>query len=153
MLNGAALVARLDAERSGGADREELFRKAVEGIEAASDRYDWVGVYLLDGDELVLGPYVGAETDHTRISVGRGVCGTAVAEDRNLNVSDVRALDNYIACSIHTRSEIVVLIRDARGVVRGQLDLDSDLEAAFNDEDEVELGRVAGWLGTLFSPS
>src|SRR5262249_21238490 len=75
--------------------------------------YRWVGVYWLDGDSLILGPYVGAPTEHSRIPVGRGVCGTAVAEGKNQIVADVRVLSNYLACSLETRSEIVVLIRKA----------------------------------------
>ena len=151
MLDGAAVVASLSARRQDGASRDELLRRAVAEIEGASDRYDWVGIYLLDGDELELHDYVGAETEHTRIPVGRGVCGTAVAEDRDINVPDVRALDNYIACSIDTRSEIVVLIRSPDGGrVVGQLDLDSDREAAFTDADQRELKIVADWLGDLF---
>lgn len=151
MLDGGALTARLAERRDGGADRDTLLRAAVEGIEAASDRYDWVGIYLLEDGELRLHNYVGEETEHTRIPVGHGVCGTAVAENRDMNVPDVRELDNYIACSLHTRSEIVVLIRDREtGAIHGQLDLDSDRPAAFTDEDEVELRRVADWLGRLF---
>ena len=151
MLDGAAVVAALSARRDGGSGRDELLRLAVGEIEAASGRYDWVGVYLLDGDELELHNYVGAETEHTRIPVGRGVCGTAVAENRDINVPDVRALDNYIACSLDTRSEIVVLIRTpAGGRVVGQLDLDSDREAAFTAADQRELKIVADWLGGLF---
>lgn len=151
MLDGSALVARLAERRRAGARRDALLRAAVEGIEAASERYDWVGIYLLEDDELQLHNYIGEETEHTRIAVGHGVCGTAVAESRNINVPDVRALDNYIACSAHTRSEIVVLIRNPEtGVVVGQLDLDSDRTAAFTDEDERELEVVADWLGGLF---
>ena len=151
MLDGAALVARLEGRRAAGADGDALLRAAVEGIEASSERYDWVGIYLLAGGVLELHNYVGEETEHTRIAVGHGVCGTAVAEDRDINVPDVRMLPNYIACSVHTRSEIVVLIRDPEtDEICGQLDLDSDQPAAFTDEDERELRRVADWLGGLF---
>ena len=151
MLDATGLVARLTERRAAGAGRDALLRAAVEGIEASSKHYDWVGVYLLEGGELRLHNYIGEETEHTRIAVGHGVCGTAVAENRDINVPDVRVLDNYIACSAHTRSEIVVLIRDPEtGTVHGQLDLDSDREAAFTDEDERELKIVAGWLGGLF---
>ncbi|HSM08531.1 MAG TPA: GAF domain-containing protein [Gemmatimonadota bacterium] len=151
MLDGSELVARLAKRHTAGAGRAALLRAAVEGIEAASDDYDWVGVYLLEDGELRLHNYIGEETEHTRIAVGHGVCGTAVAEDRDINVPDVRALDNYIACSAHTRSEIVVLIRDPEtDAVHGQLDLDSDREAAFGNADERELKVVADWLGGLF---
>lgn len=151
MLDGSELVAHLAKRRAAGAGRDALLRAAVEGIEAASDDNDWVGVYLLEKSELRLHNFIGDETEHTRIAVGHGVCGTAVAENRDINVPDVRALDNYIACSAHTRSEIVVLIRDPEtDAVHGQLDLDSDREAAFTDADERELKVVANWLGGLF---
>jgi GAF domain-containing protein len=151
MLDGSAVVARLAERQERGADRDALLRAAVEGIETASERYDWVGVYLLEDGVLELHNYIGEETEHTRIAVGHGVCGTAVAEKRDINVADVRELDNYIACSLDTRSEIVVLIRDSQsGEIYGQLDLDSDQPAAFTDEDEAELRRVADWLSGLF---
>jgi L-methionine (R)-S-oxide reductase len=95
---------------------------------------------------LVLGPFVGPPTGHTRIPVGRGVCGTAVAEARNVVVDDVRDLDNYLACSVGTRSEIVVLIRDG-GEIVGQFDVDSDDAAAFGPSDEALLERLAVLAG------
>lgn len=151
MLDGAAVVAQLDTQRAAGLDRDGLLRTAVKHIEASSDRYDWVGIYLLADGFLTLHNYIGEHTEHTRIAVGHGVCGTAVAEDRDINVADVRELDNYIACSLGTRSEIVVLIRSPNtGEVYGQLDLDSDRIGAFTDDDESELRRVADWLGELF---
>lgn len=151
MLDGSAVAAGLARRRETGADRDALLRAAVEAIEAASERYDWVGIYLLEDGVLKLHNYIGEETEHTRIAVGHGVCGTAVAENRDINVADVRELDNYIACSLDTRSEIVVLIRDPEtGEIYGQLDLDSDQPAAFTGEDEDELRRVADWLSGLF---
>src|SRR5581483_8775199 len=114
---------------------EAALRRVVEILAATHPSWGWVGVYLLVGDTLVLGPFVGPPTEHTRIPVGRGVCGTAVAEDRNVVVEDVRHLDNYLACSVGTRSEIVVLIRDGGDVV-GQFDVDSDDLAAFGPADE-----------------
>lgn len=149
-MDGSGVTTRLAELRGAGASRDDLMEAAVEGIAAASAKYDWVGIYLLDGDALELQSFRGAPTEHTRIAVGHGVCGTAVAENRDINVPDVRELDNYIACSVGTRSEIVVLIRDADGVVRGQLDLDSDTASAFDDGDERELKVVADWLGSLY---
>ena len=152
MIEGDRVVRALERERAAGASRDDLLRRAVEEIEAAEDDYDWVGVYLLeDGDELVLHNYVGAPTEHDRIQVGTGVCGTAVAEDRDINVPDVDEIDNYLACSTGTRSEIVVLIRDdVSGRIHGQLDLDSDRRAAFDDRDRRELRTVADFLSELF---
>ena len=125
---------------------EAALRAVVEHLAATHPTWGWVGIYLLAGDTLVLGPYVGPATEHTRIPVGRGVCGTAVAEDRNVVVDDVRQLDNYLACSLGTRSEIVVLIRDA-GVVVGQFDVDSDDVAAFGSADEALLEHLSHLAG------
>jgi len=151
-VRGASIVAALDAARTAGADGRELLAEAVRRIEGASERFDWVGAYMLEDGELVLGPYVGAPTDHVRIPVGRGVCGTAVAEDRDINVPDVREIGNYIACSVGTRSELVVLIREpGSGRVLGQLDLDSDRVAAFTEADEREIRAVAAWLGAALA--
>ena len=104
--------------------------------------FDWSGIYRLEGDMLVLDEYVGAATDHTEIPVGRGVCGTAVAENKNQVIEDVRALDNYLACSLETRAEIVTLIRDADGKILGQIDIDGHSVGAFDSSDEQMLERV-----------
>lgn len=104
--------------------------------------YDWCGVYRLEGDTLVLDAYVGDETDHTRIPVGRGVCGTAVAERANQVIADVRQLENYLACSVQTRSEIVVLIRKDDSIL-GQIDVDGHAVGAFDASDEEMLERLA----------
>lgn len=150
-MNGDRIVRELEARRRDGAGRDELLRRAVEEIEASEARYDWVGIYLLEESELVLHDYVGPPTEHDRIEVGVGVCGTAVAEGSDLLVHDVREIDNYLACSPDTRSEAVVLIREPdSGRIVGQLDLDSDRVGGFDEEDRRELRTVADWLGGLF---
>jgi len=109
--------------------------------------FQWVGVYLLHGNELLLGPFVGPATDHVRIPVGLGVCGTAVARDRNQVVDDVRELDNYLACNLETRSEIVVLVREpASGMTIGQIDIDCTQASRFTASDEAFLDRVAAMI-------
>ena len=125
---------------------EEALGRVVALLAGARPAWDWVGVYLLAGDVLVLGPYAGAPTEHTRIPVGTGVCGTAVARGENMVVADVAALDNYLACSAATRSEIVVLIRDGGDVV-GQFDVDSDEPGAFGEDDEALLEDLAALVG------
>lgn len=120
---------------------------AVRYIASLSPRFHWVGIYVLEGRHLVLGPYIGDETEHRRIPVGRGICGTAVAENRDLNVPDVSAVENYLACSLSTRSELVVLVRDREGRVLGQIDIDSHIPAAFGEWEESEVRRVAQELG------
>lgn len=104
--------------------------------------YNWSGIYRLEGDELVLDEFVGEPTDHTRIPIGRGVCGTAVSENANQIVSDVRSLDNYLACSVKTRSEIVVLIK-SEGQIIGQVDIDGHTVGAFDRSDEALLEKMA----------
>ncbi len=120
---------------------EEVLEEVVRRVHEAHPSWDWSGIYLLVGDTLVLGPAT-APADHSRIGIGEGVCGTAVSEDRNQVVEDVREVENYLACSIHTRSEIVVLIRDG-GKIVGQFDIDSDTVGAFTDEDERLLDELA----------
>ncbi len=137
---------------------EEVLNNIVRRIHDARPLWDWSGIYLLAGDTLVLGPRT-APADHSRIAIGEGVCGTAVSEDRNQMVEDVREVENYLACSIHTRSELVVLIRDSGRIV-GEFDIDSDTVGAFTSEDEALLeeigvlvsGRVAS-LAAAYSAS
>ena len=111
---------------------------AMRRIAERFPHYRWVGIYWLRGDELVLGPYVGAATEHVRIPVGQGVCGTAVAEGKNQIVADVRERSNYLACSLETRSEIVVLLRDGDRIV-GQIDADGHEVGVFDMSDEAFL--------------
>lgn len=120
---------------------DEVLEEVVRRVHEAHPSWDWSGIYLLVGDTLVLGPAT-APADHSRIGIGEGVCGTAVSENRNQVVEDVREVENYLACSIHTRSEIVVLIRDG-GKIVGQFDIDSDTVGAFTGEDERLLDELA----------
>jgi len=108
--------------------------------------YDWVGIYALHDNELLLDEFVGETTEHDRIPLGKGVCGTAVVENRNLIVDDVRNLDNYLACSLDVRSEIVVLIRNQEGRLLGQIDADGHDVGAFNEQDEAALEQIADFL-------
>ena len=125
---------------------EEALRQVVDVLFASHPTWSWVGVYLLVGDTLVLGPYAGAPTEHTRIPVGTGVCGMAVEQGRNMVVGDVKVLDNYLACSPATQSELVLLIRDGGDIV-GQFDVDSDELEAFQPEDLDALRPLADLAG------
>jgi GAF domain-containing protein len=107
--------------------------------------YSWVGIYLLDGTELVLGPFVGKPSPHTRIPLGRGICGAAASEKATIIVDDVNADPRYLACSVETRSEIVVPIM-FRGEVLGEIDVDSDRASAFSQEDRRLLESIAALL-------
>ncbi len=138
------LRTRIEGLMDSDASDEEALNEAVRLVHDARPLWDWSGIYLLAAGALVLGPKI-APADHARIEVGEGVCGTAVSEERNQIVEDVREVDNYLACSIHTRSEIVVLIRD-NGRIVGEFDIDSDTVGAFTAEDEVLLEEVARLL-------
>lgn len=129
----------------------ELLQSAVEQVARLSPKFHWVGVYLLRGDTLELGPFVGEPTEHQRIPVGVGVCGTAVKENADQNVADVRERGNYLACSPKTRSELVVLIRDPQRKVVGQIDIDSHELNAFGPEEERSVRRIADQLGEVWS--
>jgi len=124
-----------------GAELRKLAMGMLDGLAT----YNWSGIYRLEGDTLVLDEYVGAATDHTHIPVGRGVCGTAVAEDKNQVIEDVRELTNYLACSTQTRSEIVVLIK-SEGRTLGQIDIDGHTVGAFDASDEILLEQIAAIL-------
>ena len=132
------------------ADWEKAVVAALRALRRVRRAYHWAGLYLLRGTELQLGPFVGAPTAHTRIPVGRGVCGTAAAEGQNINVPDVTTLDNYLSCSPKVKSELVVLIRDAQdGRILGQIDVDSHRPAAFSADDERLLERFAERLARV----
>ncbi|MBD3660930.1 MAG: GAF domain-containing protein, partial [Arenibacter algicola] len=99
--------------------------------------YDWVGFYFRNGDkeELKLGPYAGEPTDHTIIPFGKGICGQVAVSNQNFVVPDVKAQDNYIACSITVKAEIVIPLF-LNGVNIGQIDIDSNTPDPFSEEDE-----------------
>jgi L-methionine (R)-S-oxide reductase len=150
-------VAVLDSDRVIGAlrgafardvGRKGLLMLAAEKIRSAGPPYTSVYLYMLHDAELVLEAFAGRETEHTRIPVGVGVCGTAVASGQDQNVADVRAVQNYLACNAWTRAELVVLIR--RGdLILGQIDVDSDLPNPFTPEEEAAVKRVADALAIL----
>src|SRR5437870_1309283 len=144
------LLAELDALEKRGAAVESLLEAAVQGLHRLHPRFHWTGIYELFPDEVLrLGPFVGAPTDHVFIGVGRGVCGTAVAEKRNMNIPDVRLIANYLACSTATRSELVVLIRSG-DTIHAQIDIDSHQVAAFDDAAVALVQRVADWLAGAY---
>ncbi len=136
------LIESIRLEIAGISDPAARIQRAMDRIQASRADYYWVGVYLLQGDTLILGPFAGPATEHTRIPIGRGVCGTAVAEDRNIVVDDVSQRENYLACNLLTKSEIVVLIRDDSGRILGQIDVDCTRVAGVK-EDEPWLAEAA----------
>jgi GAF domain-containing protein len=130
---------------------DDAMARAVALLKEQPD-YSWVGIYLLDGNELVLGPFLGKPSPHTRIPLGRGICGAAATEKATIIVDDVNADSRYLACSIETRSEIVAPIM-LDGVVLGEIDIDSDKPAAFGDKDKELVEAVAAMLAPRLAGS
>jgi L-methionine (R)-S-oxide reductase len=129
-----------------GGDTDDVLREVVDVLHDRSEHYSWVGIYLVEGDDLVLGPWQGPEaTEHVRIPVGQGVCGAAAASGRTEIVDDVSADPRYLACFPSTRSEIVVPIAN-EGQVVGEIDIDSDRPAAFGEDDRAFLEQVAALI-------
>jgi putative methionine-R-sulfoxide reductase with GAF domain len=143
------LAAQIERILEKATDRDGALTAAVQAVHESSDRYDWTGIYLLEGEELVLHNYLGAPSPHTRIPVGKGICGAAVAENATVVVPDVNQDSRYLACSLETRSEIVVPIRKL-GYVFGEIDIDSHTPDAFEPSDREVLEEVARLLAALF---
>ncbi len=132
-------------------DRDAALAAAVEALKAARAHYSWVGIYLLDGDELVLGPFLGRPSPHTRIPLNRGICGAAASQKQTIVVDDVNSDPRYLACSLETKSEIVVPIM-AGDRVLGEIDIDSDRPAAFGDGDRRLLEAAAEAIAARLVP-
>jgi L-methionine (R)-S-oxide reductase len=134
-----------------GGDAEAVLHQVVDALHDGFPHYSWVGIYIVEGDDLVLGPWKGPEaTEHVRIPVGQGICGAAAASGETEIVDDVNADARYLACFASTRSEIVVPIAHESRVV-GEIDIDSDRPAAFGDEDRAFLEQVAALIAPLLA--
>ena len=128
----------------------DAMAQAVNVLKEQMPDYSWVGIYLLDGQELNLGPYRGKPSPHTRIPLNAGICGAAASTKETIVVDDVDADPRYLACSLETRSEIVVPIMRGAEVL-GEIDIDSDKKAAFGPADRELLEAVAHLLSQKFS--
>jgi len=148
VLDADRVVAALRSAFTHDAGRQGLLQLAADRMQAAGPPYTSVYLYMLRGAELVLEAWSGRATDHTRIAVGTGVCGTAVATGQDQNVGDVRSVGNYLACNLETRSELVVLIRRGAAIL-GQIDVDSDVPDPFTPTEHAAVRQVADALAVL----
>ena len=130
-------------------DVADVLQNVVDYLYKYFDKYSWVGIYLVEGKYLVLGPWSGEQaTEHTKIPVGKGVCGSAAQSGKTEVVADVFKDDRYLACFVSTRSEIVVPIKKD-GIVVGEIDIDSDTPSAFDNSDAVFLEKVADMISNI----
>ncbi|MFS4468554.1 GAF domain-containing protein [Maribacter sp. 2210JD10-5] len=148
-----SLIPRITAITASAKDVDSKLLSICELLKKEVPHYDWVGFYFKNEDkrELKLGPYAGAPTDHTLIPFGKGICGQVAESNQNFVVPDVQAQDNYIACSINVKSEIVVpLFIDGENV--GQIDIDSNTPDPFTAEDERFLEFVNAEVAKIYVP-
>ncbi|MDZ7716522.1 MAG: GAF domain-containing protein [Balneolaceae bacterium] len=132
--------------------RDGKLQKVCEQLNRKVDVFDWVGFYIVDPDadrELVLGPYVGEATDHTRIPFGKGICGQAADTEKTFVVQDVSQESNYLACSVHVKAEIVVpVMKD--GTFVAELDIDSHTKDSITKEHQQMLEEVCEIIAEIF---
>ena len=133
----------------GKKDKNEILKEVVRILKESFSHYTWVGIYLLEENELVLGPFLGEPSPHTRIKLDKGICGAAAREKETVIVPDVNADPRYLACSLETKSEIVVPIMKGEKVF-GEIDIDSDKPDAFGGNDKKLLEKIAQILAEIF---
>jgi GAF domain-containing protein len=151
MVDAGRLIKRIQEMRDDGYLSDAILRETVKQVKATDADYNFVGVYLFNtqDQELWLHNYMGEPTEHAKIKSGEGVCGTAVATLKNQNVGDVTKVENYLACSPRTKSELVVLIRAGEDVF-GQIDIDAKINDAFPREDQEAYELIADKLAEVF---
>ena len=148
-LQSSELVQELDTLAKSAASAEALMKGIVTILHEKLTKYNWVGFYMLEktgGDMLVLGPFKGTMTPHTRIPLNQGICGAAASSGKTVIVDDVNSDSRYLACSLETKSEIVVPVF-VNGKVAGELDIDSHFLAAFGPEDRKLCEHASTLLG------
>jgi L-methionine (R)-S-oxide reductase len=145
------LLGRVRATLAAEDERDVKLERICALLHAEVPHYNWVGFYLVDPDadrELVLGPYVGAPTEHTRIAFGKGICGQAADTEKTFIIQDVAQETNYLSCSPDVRAEIVVPVMQD-GIVLGELDIDSHALAPFSREDRSFLEAICAEVAPL----
>ena len=123
-----------------------LLQKVVDYLYENFERYSWIGIYIVKGNDLILGPWRGEHaTEHTEIPIGKGICGSAAQSGKTELIPDVNKDKRYLACFVSTRSEIVVPIKSNNKIV-GEIDIDSDVPNAFSKQDVFFLEKIADML-------
>ena len=148
MSDPETILKEVDALMKERGRRPDWLKAIFVLLQKERPHYNWVGFYYLSGKELILGPFVGAPSLHTRIALDKGICGAAVRERRTVNVPDVNADPRYLACSVETKSEIVIPIEHV-GQILGEIDVDSNTPAAFGPDDQALLEGVARRLAPI----
>jgi len=148
-LNKVEIIEHIKKIAQSEENKEEILKETVRILKVNFTYYNWVGIYLLEGDELVLGYYSGKPSPHIRIPLNRGICGAAASQKKSIIIKDVSADPRYLACSLETKSEIVVPLMKRERVL-GEIDIDSDKLDAFSREDKLFLEQICSILSELF---
>ncbi len=144
-----AILGQIQSLVVSGKPKNFVLNETVRLLKEHFAKFNWVGFYLMEENELALGPYLGKPTPHTRIKFDSGICGAAVREEKTIIVPDVKSDPRYLACSLETKSEIVVPIRKGERIV-GEIDIDSNELDAFDEEDKNLLEKIADILSESF---
>ncbi len=139
------LIEKIKSSIEGIKNKTEILQKTVELIGSFSPDFNWTGFYLLKDNILEVGPYIGPETPHKKIELNQGICGAAASRKKSIIVDDVNDDPRFLACSITTRSEIVVPLMDGE-ICLGEIDIDSNKPNNFTDEDRLMLEEIASLI-------
>jgi L-methionine (R)-S-oxide reductase len=140
------LLSEIESFSKAATERDDFLMESARAINRHLPHCNWVGFYFLKDGRLHVGPYLGKPTPHTVIELDRGICGAAVSQGKTIVVDDVNADPRYLACSLETRSEIVVPLT-VDGRIIGELDIDSDKKAAFGEQDRAIMEEAAVIIG------
>ena len=127
-------------------DSKTIVSDVVEYLYNKFEKYSWIGIYFVEGNELILGPWRGRQaTEHTKIPIGKGICGSAAKSSKTEIIPDVNADPRYLSCFLSTKSEIVIPIKKDEKIL-GEIDIDSDIKNAFSTDDKIFLEKIADML-------
>ena len=129
-------------------EKEDNLQKVMDYMYDNFDKYSWIGIYIVKANDLILGPWKGKQaTEHTKIPIGKGICGSAASSGETEIVEDISKDNRYLSCFVSTKSEIVVPIKKNNKVI-GEIDIDSDVPNAFDKNDKFFLEKIADMLSS-----